>query len=76
MKRRKRSTTRTVTLWETCRVCANQMVGGERCLVHNPTPELRELLNTLTVLSVVIPRTCADSGGVSRGTVGDFAGVQ
>jgi hypothetical protein len=37
-----RPTRRVVTVWERCRVCALQMVGGPRCYDHNPTPEQRE----------------------------------
>lgn len=34
---------RVVTIWELCKVCADQMYGGPRCYEHNPTPEMREL---------------------------------
>lgn len=27
------------SIWERCRVCADQMFGGPRCYDHNPTPE-------------------------------------
>jgi hypothetical protein len=37
-----RPSKRVVTIWERCRKCALQMVGGERCYEHNPTPEMRE----------------------------------
>lgn len=32
----------TPSIWDICRVCAEQMVGGPRCFKHNPTPEQRE----------------------------------
>jgi hypothetical protein len=38
----KPKTKRVITVWETCRVCADQMYGGPRCFEHNPTPEQRE----------------------------------
>lgn len=59
MKSRRKNTTRTnTTIWDRCSVCVNQMFGGERCLVHNPTPELRAALAYLTVLS-----WCTTPGG-------------
>ena len=33
---------RELTVWELCKVCARQMVGGPRCFTHNPSPEMRE----------------------------------
>ena len=33
---------RVVTIWERCKVCADQMYGGPRCLDHNPTVEMKE----------------------------------
>jgi hypothetical protein len=30
------------TLWERCKVCADQVYGGPRCNRHNPDPDERE----------------------------------
>lgn len=47
-------TERPPSVWELCRVCALQMVGGPRCYVHNPTPEQREA-GRLTASGAVLP---------------------
>lgn len=39
-KRKSRRKTNAPLVWD-CRVCNLQMVGGPRCLQHNPTPEER-----------------------------------
>lgn len=41
---------RVVTIWESCKVCALQMVGGPRCYEHNPTPEMVEAREEVSTL--------------------------
>jgi len=42
----RRTTRRELTVWELCKDCADQMYSGIRCLVHNPTPEMRAASNS------------------------------
>jgi hypothetical protein len=44
----RRTTKRVLSIWEICKMCADQMFGGPRCFTHNPTPEMRETNSSTT----------------------------
>jgi len=37
----RRASKRDLSIWEKCRICADQMFGGPLCFTHNPTVEQR-----------------------------------